>query len=259
MPVPRGRRDAQGFHLGPKASVEFDLGGGFAVLGAYGNGFRSPQALSLGQGENAPFATVHAGEVGMRFRGRAGSATVAAYATHVDRDLVFEPSVGQNIPAGATTRLGAAAAVRFVPVSGVVVLASGAYARATFDETGLLVPYVPTLVGRLDATATRQAGTVRGLPLTLSAGVGASFIGLRPLPFSERADAVFLLDLGGSVRLGPLELSLSARNLTDARWRDGEFNYPSNFDPSEVASLVPARHFTAGRPFTLLTSLTAHL
>jgi hypothetical protein len=36
------------------------------VLGSYGKGFRSPQALSLGDGESAPFATVLAGDLGVR-------------------------------------------------------------------------------------------------------------------------------------------------------------------------------------------------
>ena len=62
-----------------------------------------------------------------------------------------------------------------------------------------------------------------------------------------------------SVRVGAVEVGVSARNLTDARWQDGVFNFASNFAEGTTASLVPARHFTAGRPLTVLASVTLHL
>ena len=46
-----------------------------------------------------------------------------------------------------------------------------------------------------------------------------------------------------------------ATNLLDARWRDGEFTYPSRFINDSTASTLPARHFTAGAPRTLSLSL----
>ncbi|MEI8254071.1 MAG: TonB-dependent receptor [Deltaproteobacteria bacterium] len=255
---PRGTRDALGIHIGPRVTVEYGLGRGFSVSGAYGNGFRSPQALSLGNGENAPFAQVHAGEAGMRYRGVAGSFSLAGFVTHIDHDLIFDPRQGQNLAipeSEATTRLGVAASVRATPLRGVVVLLSGTWSHASFDATGYLVPYVPVLVGRLDATIDRQVATVREQPLRLYAGVGATLLGPRPLPYAERSDPVGLVDMGGGARLGPFDLSVSIRNLFDVRWHDGEFNYPSNFDPNASASRVPVRNFTAGRPFTLLATL----
>lgn len=261
-PVPRGRRDAQGFQLGPRATVQYDLAPGLALLAAYGKGFRSPQALSLGNGEQAPFATVHAGELGARWRATAGSVSLVGFATHVDRDLVFEPSLGQNVvneATAATTRVGVAGAARVVPARGLQVVASGTWARATYDAGGALVPYVPPLVARLDVTFERDVARVGGTPLTLSAGLGATYLGTRPLPYSERAPAVGLLDLGVGARFGFVEVNVTARNLTDARWQNGVFNFASNFAPDAPASLVPARHFTAGMPFNLQASLALHL
>jgi len=260
--VPRGRRDAQGFQVGPRVTAEVELGRGFTLLGAYGKGFRSPQALSLGDGESAPFAVVHSGELGARWRHPQVQVTAAAFATHVDRDLVFDPASGQNVvlpESAATTRLGASLQVRTTPARGLELIASGTWARATFDATGYLVPYVPPWVGRLDAVYVREVGRPFGRALTLSFALGATALGDRPLPFSERSPAVFLLDAAVSARLGAVELGLAARNLTDARWRDGAFSYVSNFTPGADTSQVPVQHFTAGRPLTLLGTLGVYL
>jgi hypothetical protein len=253
--VPRGRREAQGFALGPRVTVEYDAGRGVSLLGSFGQGFRSPQALSLGDGESAPFATVLAGDVGARLRHRVVNATLSAFATHVDRDLIFVPELGTNVTidaSAATTRFGLAATVRVTPARGVELTASGAWSRATFDASGALVPYVPPLVARVDLGFARDIARIADRPLMLMAGLGATVLGARPLPFSESSPPVFVLDLGLSARYAFLEVGVSARNLTDARWRDGVFNYVSNFDPSAATSRVPAQHYSAGRPLTVL-------
>ncbi|MBL8679977.1 MAG: TonB-dependent receptor plug domain-containing protein [Myxococcales bacterium] len=259
---PRGRRDAQGIHVGPKASVRARMGRGWSAELAYGKGFRSPQATTLGQGENAPFATVHSGEGALRYTGLRGSATVSGFVTHVDRDLVFDPVLGQNLPvvgAEATTRFGASAQARLAPIRGLALLASGTYARATFDRTGLSVPYVPSLVLRVDGAFEREIARVRNVPVRIAVGVGSSLVGYRALPFSERSDAVFLLDAGASVRVGFVEVGVKVRNVFDARWRDAQFNYPSDWDAGPAGSRVPVRHFTAGRPLSADATLAVIL
>ena len=261
-PVARGRRDAQGFQFGPRATLAWEPLRGLSVVASYGKGFRSPQALTLGEGESAPFATVHSGEVGVRYRVARFNASVTGFGTRVDRDLVFEPTLGQNLVnegSAATTRLGVALSLRVLPLRGLEVVASGTYARATYDATGNLVPYVPQLLGRLDATFQRAVGRVWSHEVSLSSGLGVTALGPRALPYSEFSDAVLLVDLGASVRVGAVEVGVSARNLTDARWQDGVFNFASNFNEGTTASLVPARHFTAGRPLTVLASVTLHL
>ena len=52
---------------------------------------------------------------------------------------------------------------------------------------------------------------------------------------------------------------MAARNLTDARWRDGAFSYASNFTADADASRVPVQHFTAGRPLSVLGTLSVYL
>ncbi|MEO1338113.1 MAG: TonB-dependent receptor, partial [Myxococcota bacterium] len=65
---------------------------------------------------------------------------------------------------------------------------------------------------------------------------------------------VFLLEGAFGFHWRQVGLSVEAFNLTDAKWRDSEFVYSSNFNPT--SSSVPARHFTAGQPFTLQTTLS---
>lgn len=65
-----------------------------------------------------------------------------------------------------------------------------------------------------------------------------------------------LVDLGAGLELSPVTLSVELFNLADMRWRDGEFVYASSFDQQGSPSLVPARHFTAGRPFTAQATLS---
>jgi hypothetical protein len=57
-----------------------------------------------------------------------------------------------------------------------------------------------------------------------------------------------------------MELGLSVENLLDARWREAEFNYVSNFrGPDAPASLLATRHFVAGAPRTFRGTLTVYL
>ena len=57
-----------------------------------------------------------------------------------------------------------------------------------------------------------------------------------------------------------VELGVSVENLLDARWREAEFNYVSNFrGPDAPASLLATRHFSAGAPRMALVTFTLHL
>jgi iron complex outermembrane receptor protein len=47
------RRSATGIAAGPRFTLEVDLARGFSVIGAYGEGYRSPMALLLDDGEPA--------------------------------------------------------------------------------------------------------------------------------------------------------------------------------------------------------------
>ena len=253
----QGNRDAFGFHVGPKATLEWRPLPRLRLFGSYGNGFRSPQALSLGQGESAPFTSVHAGELGGRLRaGQWLDLTLAGFVTHVAQDLIFDHASGKTVATGGTTRGGVSLMVESRPLSWLHGTLGATYTRAVLDESGEVLPYAPPLVLRLDLDARRGLTQLWGRDLVLFGGLGIGLVGPRPLPYGEQTRTVTLVDLGVGLELSPVSLSVELFNLADVRWRDGEFVYASSFDQQGPRSLVPARHFTAGRPFTAQGTLT---
>lgn len=254
------RRQAGGIDLGPKATLTLSPLDALDLYLSYGRGFRSPQALSLGEGESAPFTTVHAGELGLRWRPLDTLELAAAgFGVFVGDDLVFDHVSGRNLAAGPTRRLGASVLAVSSPLSWLRASLSGALVSAVFTADDERVPYVPPLVVRLDVDARHTVAEPWGAPLVLFGDVGVSAIGPRPLPYSETADPVVTVEAGVGAEYHDVSLSFEAFNLLDARWRDGEFVYPSNFDRPDGASRVPVRHFTAGRPLSLQATLTVKL
>lgn len=253
------RREAFGYHVAPKATAEVVLAPPLRLYASYGNGFRSPQATSLGQGERTPLTVVDAGELGARFE-RGGLELVGAgFVTHVEEDLVFDHATGQNLLTGATLRYGGAA--RLVMHAGEALHAALAvtYTRAEKPGSGDQVPFVPPLVAQADLEARNTFAELAGQPLFAFGRVGLTGLGPRPLPFSETGEPVFLVEAGLGLEWRALVLSVEAFNLLDLEWRDSEFVYASDFRTGPGRSAVPARHFTAGRPLTVQATLTVRL
>ncbi|MDC0712307.1 TonB-dependent receptor [Stigmatella sp. ncwal1] len=251
-------RSAFGVHAGAKAGLELALTERWRLFASYGDGFRSPQARSLAEGERAPFVSVRGAELGARREGERLAVQVSLFGSQVKDDFFFDHTVGTTVFTGETVRAGATAALQARPWEGVTAAlsATGAHARVTATDT--LLPYFAPLVARADVGWERTL-RVGGETLDVSAGTGLTLIGPRPLPFDEYSRTVFLTDVQGRVRWGALGLRLEVKNLLDARWRDGEFVYGSRMDPSTPASLVPSRHFTAGTPRTASLTLEVHL
>src|SRR6185312_14680338 len=51
-------------HLGNKAVVDYAAGRGVHLIASYGEGFRTPQARDLAEGQTIPFATIQSLEFG---------------------------------------------------------------------------------------------------------------------------------------------------------------------------------------------------
>lgn len=254
------RREAFGAHLAPKAAIQVRPGGDLQLFASYGVGYRSPPGLSLQQGERSTFTTVHSGELGGRWLPGGGlEVSGAGFYTYVAEDLVFDHVSGRTVYFGPTSRTGAAALIEVRPLPELHLAFSGTYARAVNEETGKLVPFVPPLVLRLDADAHHPVGELFGSEVTLFCDGAVSALGPRPLPFSETGEGVFLIDLGGGIEIGPAALSIEVFNLLDTAWKDGQFVYASSFEAGATPSLVPAQHFTAGRPFSAQATLTVSL
>jgi hypothetical protein len=260
-----GSRSSQGHHFGPRGSADFALYPGIHAVVSYGEGFRSPQARSLGDGERAPFTDVQSAEGGVRYRNRHLRASAASFWTRLSDDVVFLETVARNEPVPATQRIGAALDFVARPEPWLTSALGFTYTRATFRESsatyeaGALVPFVPQVVLRCDLAARPQLAEIFARSLIGTIGVGATFVHRRPIPFGELGSDVFLLDARAALRLEEIELGAELYNALDLAWNDGEFVYASNFDQNATESLLPVRHFTAGMPRTVLFTLTLYL
>ncbi|HVZ35527.1 MAG TPA: hypothetical protein VG963_24045, partial [Polyangiaceae bacterium] len=247
----------------PRASL---IIGPFAGVGASlsaGSGVRSIDPSYVTQDAKTPFASIQAFEAGLSYERRLGPQTELAvrstgFETRVDRDLIFSQTAGRNQLAGATTRIGVANSARLTGPA-YDVAANLTYVKASFDDTHLLIPYVPDLVLRGDAAAFGDLPwswlEPLGSPVRATLAAGVTYVGPRPLPYGSRSDTIFTID--GNLTLGwrPWTLGLSVQNLLDTRYRLGEFNYASDFHSEPFPTLVPVRHFSAGAPRTFLFSL----
>jgi hypothetical protein len=255
------RRSAMGFHVGPKGTLELVPHEMLSIFLSYGNGFRSPHALSLGDGERTPFTTVHAGELGLRVALRdVLTVTLTGFTTYVEEDVVFDHAAARNIASGETLRGGLTLLAWSRPVKWLEVALSGSFTHATYLETGELLPYAPRLVMRADVHAEHAVWSVRGKDLVLMGGLGARLVGPRPLPYDGWTRTLFLTDLTAGVRICRLTAKVEILNLFNTRWRDDEFVYISNFEHAAPApDLVPQRHLTAGHPITVMATVELNI
>ena len=120
---------------------------------------------------------------------------------------------------------------------------------------GQLLPYVAPWVVRGDLGLDGPLVRLGDHDLYGELGVGASFLSERPLPYGQFASPVGVMDARGAIGWGPLELGIDLFNLTDSRYATIEYAYASDWTPTEPPSRLPARHFSAGSPFTFLVSL----
>ena len=243
--------------FGPFQHVTFSL--------AYGEGVRSIDPSYITQDVATPFASVVAQEAGVAYAHTfdTGSVIVRSvfFRTHVDKDLVFSETEGRSVLGGGTTRTGWTGAARFT--SGLLdENANVTLVRSAFDDTGLLVPYVPDIVVRSDTALNADLPfAVAGYEPHGSLGLGASYVGRRALPYGQRSDTIFTLDGSAAVRYRMFELELEVTNLLNTQHKLAEYDFVSNFPANAGAAptLVPARHFAAGPPRMFFLSLSATL
>jgi iron complex outermembrane recepter protein len=239
---------------------------------AYGEGFRSPQALTLDDGEPAPFTKVRSLDYGARTSfGPNGAYGLRAsgFFTKLSDDIAFDPGEGRPTRVGPSARLGAVVYGDIRPMSWLTSALSVTYVHATLTSppaatleqpsppyrSGQLLPYVPPWVARLDARAEHRLTSVRERPLVGHASLGLTVWSKRPLPYGMSTPAVTLLDAGLGATLGPVQLDLDVFNLLDARYASIEVVTASSFNPAAVPSRLPARHLSAGAPRTVLLTL----
>jgi len=248
----------------PRASILLGPWAGVSFSASIGRGVRSIDPNYITQDRATPFASIRAYEGGASieqklFEDVRLAAGTTFFMTRVDQDLIFDQTAGRNTLAGATTRIGSANALRVSsPVFDVNVNAT--FVRAKFDDTQLLIPYVPDLVVRgdgsifhdLDWDWLRIGGDVPRV--TLASGV--TYVGPRPLPYGARSDVIFTIDANLIFGWPAVQAGFSVTNLLDRQYRLGEYNYASDFHSQPEPTLVPVRHFSAGAPREFLFTLT---
>ena len=256
-------RAAQGAHLGKKATIDWAALPRTHFLLSYGEGFRSPQARGLSNGQRTFFTEVKSYELGARYNdGRAIAGSIAAFYTTLTEDLAFDPSTARNERVPATARRGIAAELTAKVDDWMLLSSSATYTHASFTESsvlygkGDLLPYVPQLVLRSDVVVKRKLARVLQRDLEGRLGAGLEGLAGRPLPFQDTGQNVFLVDTAAGLRLKEVELGLDVFNLFDSNWYDGQFVYASNFGRATSPPRVPFRHVTVGPPRTIFLSLT---
>lgn len=275
---PSSRRNASGVLVQPRATLLVGPFADLTFMAAYGRGARAADPSYLGDGDAAPFSPIDAAEGGVVWDRQAGDVSLNLrglyYYTHVSRDLLFNQQEGRNTLAPGTRRQGALFAGRARgPFFDVAASATYAHARFAADDdtqlpgyvsadSGTRVPFIPDWVARLDGALFKQFDQLRLLRSRLRGrlGLGASYISPRALLYGEQGESLLLVDGALTVGLGAFELGVVVENLFDARYRQAEYNYVSEFRPDPVApNLLPVRHFTAGAPRSVMFNLTVHL
>jgi len=261
---PDERTSAVGASVMPRGTLIVGPFAGFTLSGAAGRGVRSIDPQFVTQNIETPFASITAWEGGAQWARQWESLDLSAraivFGTRVDKDLIFSQQAGRNVIAGSTSRLGGLFAARgrgtFFDVS-----FNATYVQSRFDDTGLLVPYVPDLVLRGDASLFHALPwPLFGAPVKGQLGVGYTFVGRRALPFGQRSGVISVLDLNVQATYRWVTLGLAVTNLFDSQYRLGEYNYASDFRTTPPPpTLVPARHFTAGPPRQVLFTVAVNL
>lgn len=275
--LPRQVSEAFGGTVMPRGAVEFEPLDNLVFSASAGLGARSSDGAALSDGEAAPLANVFSTEMGGRYAFSRGafvgtgytlSVRSAAFFTRVSQDLVFDPEAGRNETVGASNRMGAYVQGRFSWASFLDLNTSVAYSEAFLPDAdapiyaltaGPRLPYVPRLMSRTDVSINEHV-TLWGETIRLRTGLGATLVAPKPLPLETFSEPILLADTQVSIGWRFVDVSVVVDNVLDARFRQQEFNYVSNFKGADVPpSLIPQRHFSAGPPRSARLTLDFHL
>ena len=258
---------AQGFHLGNKAMIDVALGGGTHLVASYGEGFRSPQARELAEGDKVPFATVRSVEGGARWKQeKYFQASAVGFGSWLDHDRVFDATARENVEAPPSVRAGVATAVAtHVGPFGTSVSGTDTHTEFTSSDSrfrdGDPVPYAPTFVLRTDSSLSGRIGRVGGRKVTGKLGAGIEGVAGRslPLPGGPRTGQdLICLDALAALGWRGVELAVNGTNLLDQRYYDSQYVYVSNFEKSPT--LPPAsEHVLVAEPASIFVTLQIHI
>jgi hypothetical protein len=247
-----------GVSLLPRGSLLAGPFRGLTLSLSWGKGVRSVDPSYVITDVSAPFASITAYEAGAGFTGHLRSSTFVArsvvFRTVVDKDLIFDQTEGRNVIGVGTTRTGWLGALRwtgaFFDESANLTLV-----RATYNDDGTAVPYVPDAVFRSDTALFHDLPrAILGRTARISLGAGITFVGPRALPYGEVSTDIFTIDAAATLTWSAYQVRLASTNLLNTQYRLGEYNYASDFHSQPQPTLVPDRTFTAGAPRAVLAT-----
>ena len=255
---------AHAWTLSPKAAAEVIAARGWRGYLSYGRGFRSPQARGLDDGDFAPLGKADTLEVGTHLSRLSWLDLRAAFfATFVANEIVFDHVSAKFHASGATRRIGGELVAQVRPLRWLRVEADVTYADGRYTTTDEPIPYAPRwlIAGGIYLDHVWRMGKEpeAGAPCSVSAGLRTWVLGPRPLPEGLTSHTAWVTDLTAGLRVGPAFVELHVDNLFGQQWRDGEFVFPSCFDPAEPCSQLSVRHVTAGTPFAVRALAGIHL
>jgi outer membrane receptor protein involved in Fe transport len=247
----------------PRLTLEWRAASALRLFGAYGRGYRPPEARAftsfdparvgiseeLYDGGEPAISISDAVEVGGRWNpNRYFGTSLSGFATFIARESIFDHVSGVNLELNSTRRLGVELDVHSSPLDWLTLGADITYVDARFVDSGNPVPLAPWLVGGFRAIATHESGWRGGLRL-----IG---IAPRPLPHGARGATMVLLDATAGYHWKWLRLDLELENVLNLQIREGEYHYASHWGAGPVSE-IPVLHYVAGPPFNARLSLSA--
>lgn len=263
---------AAAFTAAPRLTLEWKVLQDFSVLAAYGEGFRSPQALLIREGQHAQLARVRTAEIGSEYLPIAGWAKIhiAFHWTRLTNELTFDAHEGKLESIGPSRRLGAAAYLTLTPQPWLSSVISATYVRGILEDPpadGLETPYkkgqkipnVPPLIARADLKLQKTIWTFDTRPLVGSVGITGRYVAERPLAFDMRTKAYALADTRLSLAWSILDVALDVSNVFNERYTTSAFVFESQWRNDPSLRSIPQKHFAAGAPRTFMVSLALSL
>jgi iron complex outermembrane recepter protein len=247
--------------LSPRAALEWQPVNTVRIFASYGRGFRPPEARAftsfrpdgtgidteLYRGGSPEMTNVDSTEVGARLSpNRHVGLQMAAFASFMERESIYDHVSGINLELNSTRRLGGEVSVRFRPVEFLTLQGDVTAVDARFTASQSLVPFVPPVTGGLRALFEYEKWRA-----------GARFSGFlsRPLPHGARGAPYGVVDLTLGYQFQRLDVGLEVENLFDLKLREGEYHFASDFRTGSSSSL-PVLHSVAGAPFNARLTLS---
>ncbi|HEY3592299.1 MAG TPA: TonB-dependent receptor, partial [Polyangiaceae bacterium] len=264
--LPGAGKAADAAVLGVHATAEYAVTSWLAPAISYGEGFRSLAAERLAEGSSKPYSRVRSVEGGLRVSAleQRLTAKMAAFETWVANELVFEATSGGLETQNASVRRGVVASLLARPMNWLLASFALSATHAVFATrvagVSHFVPNVPPVLFRGDVTARGTLLRWKEAPLTGRVGIGYTYLSPKHLTDTIDGPADHVLNLGGALRYGKVEVGLDVYNALDRKYADDAEVFVSNwsFRPGQQPASL-ATHMTAAPPRTVLASLGLYL